>query len=121
MTRIEEALQPAGVRAASAIRDASTTLGIKLQVLLEQTSIVLRGAFDPQLANLFVALLTPSSLIALVFGLWRIGVDLEWTEAFPIEAGFFSHWQVWIALAIALKFAASSLQIRARSKASEEN
>lgn len=42
-------------------------------------------------------------------GLWRLTADLGWTETFPISAGFFSHWMVWIALAMALKFGASVL------------
>ena len=42
-------------------------------------------------------------------GLWRLTADLGWTETFPIANGFFSHWIVWIALAIGLKFGASLL------------
>ena len=42
-------------------------------------------------------------------GLWRLTADLNWTDTFPISTGFFSHWQVWIALAIGLKFGASAL------------
>jgi len=62
-----------------------------------------------QLPNILVALLTPASLVAFVMGLWRVSADLDWAGAFPIAAGFFSHWQVWIALAIALKMLSSSL------------
>jgi hypothetical protein len=62
-----------------------------------------------QIANFSVALLTPAAGIALVLGLWRVTADLGWTEAFPISQGFFSHWQVWIALAIGLKAFSSSL------------
>jgi hypothetical protein len=34
---------------------------------------------------------------------------MGWTESFPIAGGFFSHWIVWIALAIGLKFGATEL------------
>jgi len=60
-------------------------------------------------ADVLVALITPSAVLALVFGLWRLSSDLGWTENFPVTSGFFSHWQVWIALAIGLKFGGSAL------------
>jgi hypothetical protein len=66
-------------------------------------------ALGRQLPNIVVALLTPSALAALAMGLWRVSADLDWAGAFPITAGFFSHWQVWIALSIALKILSSGL------------
>ncbi|MBZ5607800.1 MAG: hypothetical protein LAP38_06060 [Acidobacteriia bacterium] len=92
--------------------------------MLEQAVSSTRAAvLDDQLPNVLVALLTPASMLALVFALWRFSSDIGWTEAFPIPDGFFSHWQVWIALAAGLRFAASSLQRRASadSKTSQEN
>ena len=76
-----------------------------------------------QLLNILVALLTPASLVALAMGLWRVSMDLDWAGAFPITEGFFSHWQVWIALAIGLKMLSSSLLAweRRSSKIPEEN
>ncbi len=76
-----------------------------------------------QLPNILVALLTPASLVAFVMGLWRISIDLDWASEFPIAAGFFSHWQVWIALAIGLKMLSSSLLAweRRTRKIPEEN
>jgi hypothetical protein len=62
-----------------------------------------------QLPNILVALLTPAAMVAFVMGLWRVSADLDWAGAFPIGSGFFSHWQVWIALAIGLKMLSSSL------------
>ena len=59
---------------------------------------------------MLIILLTPAAMLALVFALWRIGADLGWTGTFVISDGFFSHWQVWLALAIGLKLATSSLQ-----------
>jgi len=62
-------------------------------------------------------------MLALVFGLWRVSADLGWTENFVISSGLFSHWQVWIALALALKFGGTSLQARmsTATKRSVEN
>jgi hypothetical protein len=100
-------LQPAWARTASIVSETSSTFGGKMQVMLEQTARSARTLFDEQLANIFVAFLTPASVVALVLGLWRFTADAGWTEAFLISGGFFSHWQVWIALAIGLKGIAS--------------
>ena len=62
-----------------------------------------------QLPSILIALLTPAALVVLAMGLWRVCTDLDWAGAFPITTGFFSHWQVWIALSIALKMLSSSL------------
>jgi hypothetical protein len=98
VTRVEEVLQPVAVRSASAL------LNIKLRSLLRRTI-----ATSEQAADVLVALVTPSAAVASVMGLWRLTADLGWTESFPISTGFFSHWIVWIALAIGLKFGASAL------------
>ena len=42
-------------------------------------------------------------------GIWRFCADTGWTDTFLITGGFFSHWQVWIALSIALKLLSSFL------------
>lgn len=60
-------------------------------------------------AQALFALLTPVAVIALVFGMWRFGTDIGWTEDFVISNGLFSHWQIWIALAIALQALGSML------------
>jgi hypothetical protein len=123
VARFGEVLQPAWARATSAIAETSSTFSTKLQPFLEYSIAAARGAFEQQLSNILVALLTPSSLIALVFALWRFSADLGWTESFLITTGFFSHWQVWMVLAIGLKYAASSIQTkeRAHAKTSDEN
>jgi hypothetical protein len=76
-----------------------------------------------QLANILVALLTPAAVVACVMGMWRVCMDLGWAGAFLISGGFFSHWQVWIALSIALKMLSSSLIAwgSRNGKFSEEN
>ena len=46
------------------------------------------------------ALLTPGAFLASVLALWRIAADLNWTGKFAIASGMFSHWQVWMVLAV---------------------
>ena len=54
------------------------------------------------------ALLTPISLMAYVLGCWRLAADMGMAGAFVFD-GLFSHWQIWIALALALHATASLL------------
>jgi hypothetical protein len=54
-----------------------------------------------------VLLLTPGAMLAMVFGLWRLGQDLGWTANFVISQGLFSHWVVWMALSAGLKTTAN--------------
>ena len=49
------------------------------------------------------ALLTPAAFLASVLALWRIAADLNWTGKFAITSGMFSHWQVWMVLAVLLQ------------------
>jgi hypothetical protein len=76
-----------------------------------------------QLANVLVALLTPAAVVAFVMAMWRVCADLGWATAFLISGGFFSHWQVWIALSIGLKTLSSTLIAwgSRTAKFSEEN
>ena len=86
-------------------RRLSMTTGLSaVQSALGKTAIVLHDA-----APAAFALLTPVAVIALVLGIWRFGTDIGWTEDFVISNGLFSHWQVWIALALALQALASML------------
>ena len=121
--RIGGVLQPAWARASSVIVGTSSSFNSKLQPFLEYSILAARRAFERQLANILVVLLTPLSLLALVFAIWRFTTDLSWTGSFPIPAGLLSHWQVWIALSVALKFAAASIQTKTRpaAKPSDEN
>jgi hypothetical protein len=54
------------------------------------------------------ALLAPAALMAYVLGFWRLASDMGMAGAFVIT-GTFSHWQVWIAVAVALHLTASAL------------
>lgn len=98
VTRVQEVFEPVAVRSVSAFPDN------RLQALVRQTV-----ATSAQAADVLVALVTPSAVVAFVMGLWRLTADLGWTETFPISTGFFSHWLVWVALAIGLKFGATTL------------
>jgi hypothetical protein len=62
-----------------------------------------------EVAPLFRYLLTPVALLAYVLAGWRLGADMNWTGAFFISAGLLSHWQVWLAVAIATQAAAAHL------------
>ncbi len=55
-----------------------------------------------------------ASVAALLMALWRLGTDLNWTDWFAISQGLFSHWQLWLALAILLQVAAIMLQRHSR-------
>lgn len=105
--------QPAGARARSDVAASTSGSMIKPQFWLEHPFVLITQGFGiktaGQLANILVALLTPAAVIALAMGMWRVCTDLGWAGAFPINAGFFSHWQVWIALSIALKMVSSTL------------
>jgi hypothetical protein len=118
VTRIGEMIQPAWMRAASTFTDTSSTLPVRLKRFVDRIVVASEAAM-----NVLPALLTPAAVVALVLGLWRVSSDLGWTEQFLIPSGFFSHWQVWIALAIVLQVAAASLvaKINSPAKISEEN
>ena len=64
------------------------------------------AAANRQAALIMSSLMTPLALMAGALGCWRIAADLKWTGEFAISRGLFSHWQVWIALAIAVQFGA---------------
>ena len=97
-------VQPSLVRTVPVLTDSTSTFSARLQSLLRRTTTA-----SAEAADVLVALVVPTSLIALVLGLWRLTVDVGWTQDFPISSGFFSHWQVWVALAIGLKFGGSAL------------
>ena len=63
-----------------------------------------------RMAPAVASLLTPAAAVSGVLSLWRLGADLKWTEQFAISQGFFSHWQVWMAIALALQSGASYLR-----------
>jgi hypothetical protein len=38
--------------------------------------------------------------------MWRLGADMGFTSSFAIHTGIFSHWQVWLAISVAVQFLA---------------
>jgi hypothetical protein len=118
VTRIGAMFQLAGMRASSSFPDTTSVLPAKLGAFFERIVVASEAAM-----NVLPALLTPSAVVALVLGLWRVSSDLGWTEEFLIGSGFFSHWQVWIALSVALQLASSTLSTRisSQNKIPEEN
>ena len=101
--------QPAVARARSGVAATTSESTIKSQVWFESAVVLVTQTFSRQLANILVALLTPAALVALALGIWRVCADLGWAGVFFIADGFFSHWQVWIALSIGLKMLSSTL------------
>lgn len=95
--RIGETIQPAWERTATAV-------AVRLQPAVEQTAALSRAAI-----SLVAFALRPAALVAMVFGIWRLGIDLGWTQDFFISQGLFSHWQVWFGLAMSMIAAASFL------------
>ncbi len=71
-------------------------------------------ALNRQATLVASSLMMPVALMAWALGAWRLLADLDIAGKFAISEGIFSHWQVWIALAIALQFAAFYLQRVAR-------
>ena len=78
-----------------------------VRIRLTNGPSVRRGQRKNQhLALGLAALLTPVAVMAIVLALWRLSADLRATGQFPISAGIFSHWQVWLTGAAILQFLA---------------
>lgn len=60
----------------------------------------------------FAVFLTPAALMAAILACWKIGSDLSWVDEFAISTGPFSHWQVWLIVAIGLQLGAYRLNRR---------
>jgi hypothetical protein len=63
------------------------------------------------------SLLTPAALIALTLAFWRLGTDLRVAAQFVIRDGLFSHWQVWMAIALVVQIVAVVLNRYGRGQA----
>ena len=62
-----------------------------------------------QAALMLNFLLTQTVIACCVMAGWRFGQDLGLFGQFAVEHGPFSHWQVWVAAAIAIHFMNQSL------------
>ncbi len=113
MTRLGGILQPALARTTSAMASTRSAVADRIQPAISRTAQVSQEA-----ASLVsVLLLNPGAMIALVFGLWRLGEDLGLTGPFAISEGLFSHWLVWIMLSGGLK----ALAVMATRNAIKDN
>jgi hypothetical protein len=54
-------------------------------------------------------LLVPVALSGYVLAIWRLAADLKWVGEFFIAQGLLSHWQVWLALSVAIHMLATFL------------
>jgi hypothetical protein len=103
-TRVGGVLEVGRPRTLEHFAGAFSAASERLEPIVSKTMVASMDA-----ANLVGAFLTPAAVVAFVFALWRLGVDLGWTEQFVIAGGLFSHWQVWLVLAIALRLTGSFL------------
>jgi hypothetical protein len=58
--------------------------------------------------------MTPLSLTAAGFAFWRLSSDLVEPMDFALSHGIFSHWQVWLLMAVVFQLAASTLNRHGR-------
>ena len=58
----------------------------------------IKNAYSLQIV---ATLLTLVSIGTALMGVWKVSADMGWAQAFAIDAGTFSHAQVWLALATA--------------------
>ena len=115
--RIGEIVQPAWSRTADALAGTTSNVALKLQHGIHRTV-----AISEEVSTFVAIVLSPAALISLVLGIWRIGADLGWTDEFLIPNGLFSHWQVWIALAIALEAVAATFsRSNPKAQSSDQN
>ena len=73
-----------------------------------------RAGKNRELAVALGALLIPAALMAYVLSIWRLASDMGMAGTFAIS-GIFSHWQVWLAVGVALQACSYSLNRYARS------
>jgi hypothetical protein len=82
--------------------------------LRQGPAIARKRGKNRHLALACAALLIPASLMAYVLGFWRLASDIGMTQQFAI-GGLFSHWQIWIGMAVTLHLTASALNRYGRS------
>jgi hypothetical protein len=63
-----------------------------------------RAGKNSRMARLAASVLTLVAISCGSLGMWRIGTDLDWAGDFVFSQGLFSHWQVWIAAAVAVQY-----------------
>lgn len=81
---------------------------MRIRIKLQRPALKKHSQDPRQVALAIGALLTPASLMAYVLGFWRLAADMGVAGEFGIS-GFFSHWQIWILLAVILQFGGHAL------------
>ncbi len=76
-----------------------------------------RAGKNSRAARVAAYLLTIGAISCASFGVWRLGNDLGWAGDFVFTRGALSHWQVWIAAAIAAQYLAWQLTSYSRKAA----
>lgn len=69
-----------------------------------------------RIAITLAALLTPGAVMAAALAAWGIAAGMNVAGPFAISTGFFSHWQVWLAAAVALQLCAIRLNRFAKTR-----
>jgi hypothetical protein len=70
---------------------------------------------NQRLAFVAAALLSPAALVGLAVAVWSLTADMNITRRFAISTGFFSHWQSWLAMAVAVQLCARMLNKYSRA------
>jgi len=73
-----------------------------------------------EMAAAMASLLTPAFALILAMTLWRLGQDLGFANNFFVSEGVWSHWQVWLALAVAVQALSIRLNRKARARARQD-
>lgn len=93
------------------------------QARVAQLAERLQPAFDRTAASytealrLIGALLPALALSCGIVAVWRVGADLGVLDDFFISDGAFSHWQIWVALALGAQFGSVSINRRLKRAA----
>jgi hypothetical protein len=99
LMRLGGILQPALARTTSAMASTRSAVAVRVHPAVGRAVQISQEA-----ASLVsVLFLNPGAMVALVFGLWRLGSDLGFAGPFVVSEGLFSHWLVWIMLSAGLK------------------
>ncbi len=83
---------------------------MKVVIRLNYGSTAAPSSSRRHTALMAASLMTPIALMAWALAGWRVASDMNWTGQFAIGSGLLSHWQVWIALGIAIQFGSFLLQ-----------
>ncbi|GAB4373963.1 MAG: hypothetical protein OHK0021_16010 [Bryobacter sp.] len=95
-----------------------------LKIKLPANSVLVRSLlwdafWDAKAAFALASLLTPVSVLAIVVSLWGVLADTGFARQFLVDAGIWSHWQVWLALGLALQGLGMALEKYANRRQTE--